>query len=142
MEAFPFTEADWAALSEAALPVLNATLANDAVPVRASRFVRLRDVLANLRAKYGEHPVLLETEADFTDDLEQAVNLYRQAIGMAVAHGLSTLSIRLALARLLLNAGLREAACVELLSCEGEARESDESDQVSWAELIAESRAS
>jgi hypothetical protein len=138
VEAFPFSEAEWVAVSEAALPVVNAGLAGDAV-LRAEHLVGLLEVLAGLRARYGGHPALLETEADFAEDEEERAALYRRAVRLAVAHGLPTLSIRLSLARLLLDTGLREAARVELLSCAGEARASDEPDQAAWAEMVAES---
>jgi hypothetical protein len=138
VEAFPFSEAEWAAVSEAALPVVNAALAGDAV-LQVSHLAGLLEVLARLRARYGDHPVLLETEADFAEDDEERAALYRRAVCMAVAHELPTLSIRLSLARLLLETGLREAAGAEPLSCAGEARASDGSDQAAWAELVAKS---
>jgi hypothetical protein len=40
VEAFPFTEAEWAAVNDAVLPVVNATLTDDTA-VRASPLVRL-----------------------------------------------------------------------------------------------------
>ena len=75
VEAFPFSEAEWAAVREAALPVVNAALADDAV-LQASHLVGLMEVLAGLRARYGDHPVLLETEADFTEDDAESAALY------------------------------------------------------------------
>jgi hypothetical protein len=139
VEAFPFSNAEWDAVGEAALPVVNAGLADDDV-LRTSHLVGLLDVLAQLRERHGEHPTLLETEADFITDNEERVALYQRAARLAAAHELQTLTIRLSLARLLLEMGLREAAHAELLSCESEAREGDESGQALWAELVAESR--
>lgn len=139
MEAFPFTKAEWAAVSDAALPVVNAALADDAI-LQASCLVGLLDVLARLRARHGDHPLLLETEADFVDDDEERLFLYQQAARTAVAFGLPTLSIRLSLAQLLLERGQRTAAREELLVCKREACEGDESDRTSWAELVAQSQ--
>jgi hypothetical protein len=139
VEAFPFTEAEWAAVRDAALPVVNAALADDAA-LRASHLIGLLDVLSRLRARYGDHPVLLETEADFADDEAERARLYRVAVDIALAHGLPTLSIRLSLARMLLDGGKPAAAREELRACEGEVGEADESEQASWAEMIAESR--
>jgi hypothetical protein len=139
MEAFPFTEAEWAAVGDAVLPVVNAELADDPI-VRASHLVGLLEVLAGLRARYGDHPVLLETEADFAGDDSERVTLYRRAASIAAAHGLATLSIRLSLARVLLDLGKPEAALAELLACEGELGENDESERTSWAELVAEAK--
>ena len=139
MESWPFSKAEWASVSEAALPVVNASLAEDAV-VRASHLIGLLDVLAGLRERHGDHPVLLETEADFTDDDGERVSLYRRAVGVAEANGIQTLTIRLSLSRLLLDRGQHDAARDELLACESELPDGDESDRASWAELIAESR--
>lgn len=139
MEAFPFTEAEWAAVREAARPVVNAWLAEDTV-LRASHLVGLLDVLAGLRARHGDHPVLLETEADFTEDDAERVARYRRAAEIAAAHGLPTLSIRLSLARVLLDSGEQGAALAGLLACEGELVEGDESERASWVELVAEAR--
>jgi hypothetical protein len=139
VEAFPFTEAEWASVREAALPVVNATLAGDQV-LRASYLVGLLDVLAGLRARHGDHPVLLATEADFTEDDAEQVGLYRRAGAIAAAHGLPTLSIRLSLAQVLLDGGERDAALAELLACEGELVAGDESARADWAKLAAEAR--
>jgi hypothetical protein len=48
MEPWPFSEAEWAAVSEAARPVVDAGLAEDAL-LRASHLINLLDVLASLR---------------------------------------------------------------------------------------------
>ena len=139
MDAFPFTKAEWDAVGHAALPVVNAGLVDDDV-LRASHLVGLLDVLAQLRARYGDHPVLLETEADFLEDHGERLRLYQQAVCNAVANGLPTLSIRLSLARLLLEMGRRSAARDELFACEGEVCEGDESERAQWAELVAQSK--
>ena len=113
MEPFPFTEAEWDAVSQAALPVVNADLADDDA-LRAAHLVGLLDVLAQLRDRYGDHPILLETQADFVEGPGQRFALYQQAACNAVANGLPTLSIRLSLARLLLELGQPSAARDEL----------------------------
>ena len=139
MQSWPFNKAEWAAVSDAALPVVNAGLAEDDV-IRASHLVGLLDVLARLRVRHGDHPVLLETEADFTENDGERVSLYRRAVGVAEANGIQTLTIRLSLSRLLLDMRQHDAAGDELLACEGELPDGDESDRASWAELVAESR--
>jgi hypothetical protein len=130
MEAWPFSESEWTAVSEAALSVVNAGLAEDAV-LRASHLLDLLDVLAGLRMRHGEHPVLLETEADFAEDEAERVALYRRAVLMAKTHGIRTLTIRLSLSRVLLDMGQREAAWDELCACEDEVPEGDDSDRAS-----------
>ncbi|MDY3557282.1 hypothetical protein R5W24_006470, partial [Gemmata sp. JC717] len=87
MEPFPFTEAEWDAVKAAALPVLNASLADDPA-LHDSCLIGLMDVLGGLRARHGDHPVLLETQADFADDGPERVALYRRAVAVAEAHGL------------------------------------------------------
>jgi hypothetical protein len=134
VETFPFTENEWAAVKQAILPIVNATSAEDAV-LQDSHFVALLDILAALRERYGEHPVLLETEADFTENDEERLQLYGKAIRLADANRLSTLSIRLSLAELLLGRRQRAAARVELLACKAEASDADDSDRASWEEL-------
>lgn len=139
VKSFPFTAGEWAAVADAALPVVNAGVAGDLVS-RASHLARLFGVLAHLRSRHGDHPVLFETEADFTQDDSERVALYRRAARVAEAHGIRTLGIRLSLARVLLDIGEPRAAGVELLACESELADGDESERASWAELAVESR--
>jgi hypothetical protein len=54
---FPFSASEWHRVQQATTKVLNATLANDAVLCTA-QFVELSFLLAELRNKYGEHPIL------------------------------------------------------------------------------------
>lgn len=136
MKAFPFTEAEWNAVSDAALPVVNAGLAGDEV-LGASHLLGLLDVLAGLRARYGDHPILLETEADFTEDDAERLGLYQRAVGIAVANDLPTLSIRLSLARLL-ELGQTQQAAAELTACKRELPDADPSESASWSELAVE----
>lgn len=135
MTPFPFSASEWAAVRAAALPVVNAGLAGDAV-VRASHLNGLLDLLAALRVRHGEHPALLETEADFRDDDAERVALYRRAAALAAASDIPTLSIRLSLADVLLDHGEPTAARAELRACEGELAGGDDSDQATWARLM------
>src|SRR5262249_3140678 len=99
----------------------------------------LLDVLANLRARHGDHPVLLETEADFTENDEVRIHLYRRAARTAAEHGLPTLSIRLSLAQTLLDLNRPVEAREELTACREELTGADESDRESWSGIMAES---
>lgn len=139
MKAFPFTDDEWDAVQRAALPLVNATFAEDDV-LRASRFSELKEVLGELRSRHGDHPVLLETEADFTEEDAKREAMYRKAINIATEHELPTLTIRLSLARVLLDAGEPRAALAELSACERELVQGDESDRISWEELAAAAR--
>lgn len=137
MEEFPFTPDDWQRVADAAWPKVSATWAGDEA-LGASAFLTLQEVLHELRAKYGEHPILLETEADFTDDEQEQLRLYRAAIALANQHALQTLTIRLSLASLLLHTGPTEDAITELYSCEAELPDGDDHQRESWYDMVAE----
>jgi hypothetical protein len=136
-DGFPFSTDDWSRVQDAARAVVNATLAGDDV-LRASRFEELRLVVAELRESCGDHPALLETEADFSGDPAERRRLYQAAIQQAQDAGLVTYSVRTALARLLLDEFDEPApAYGELKACEPElATHADESERAEWAELL------
>jgi hypothetical protein len=75
MNPFPFSESEWSRVAAATLAATNATLADDEV-LSASHFVELQSVLTELRRVYGDHPVLLETEADFAAEGAERIALY------------------------------------------------------------------
>ncbi len=137
MDAFPFTEAEWAPVKDAALSILNASTAGDEI-LRASLLFEMLDLLAGLREQHGDHPVLLETIADYTDDDQERALLYRQAVDIAVPNGLPTLSTRLFYARVLLNLGQPATAREELLACERELPDGSEWDRTEWSDLLDE----
>jgi hypothetical protein len=87
-----------------------------------------------------DHPVLIETEADYTDDSRDRVALYRKAIAASTSYGLQTLSIRLSLADVLLKEfDDREGARLELQACEKELDQfADEWDRNRWSAMLAE----
>jgi hypothetical protein len=136
----PFSAAEWNRVNKSTLALTNATLADDEV-LRAVYLNELQTVLAELRNRYGDHPVLLETEADFLDDRCRQCQLYRQAIQIAVAQGLPTFSIRVSLARVLLEEFNDYAdADTELAACEPELRLNDDYDRKGWFELAERCR--
>jgi hypothetical protein len=141
MEPFPFTEQDWAAVSSAAIAVAQAGLADDDV-LRQSALLDLEELITSLSGKYGEHPVLLETLADFESDPERQVTLYRRALQQAERFGLPTVTIRLALARVLLEELQNPVEAGEVLM-DGEselAGHEDAGDIESWSSLKQEMR--
>jgi hypothetical protein len=139
MDEFPFTKAEWEQVNAAVLDVANASLADDDV-LQASCFLTAQEVLRSLRQKYGDHPVLLETEADISDENADRVVLYESAVRIATAHSLPTLSIRISFAGLLLEMGRPDEARRELLACEGELSGSDEYERTQWVSLMDETR--
>jgi hypothetical protein len=135
MDAFPFTEEEWEAVREAARGVINATKAEDP-DLRAARFADLQSVLHWLRGRHGDHPTLLETEADFSTSPSDAAGLYRRAEREAAARGLPVLSIRLALARVMVDLGEPDAAREALLACREELTFASERHCETWTRLF------
>lgn len=138
MEEFPFTKVEWDLVSEAARRVANTAFADDML--YDARLAELQAALRELRSKHGEHPALLETEADFLDDSADRVALYLRAAQVADEHKLETITIRISLARVLLEE-LKDAnaAKCELLACEAEqSATSDEAVQKEWLRLRTE----
>ncbi len=136
MDAFPFTNDDWDRVKDVAHPVLEARLSDDDA-VAESMFLSLQETLANLRRKYGDHPVLLETEADFCDDTQDSIVLYSRALTIARENALPIVSICLSFARVLIDdADDPTEANRVLMACHEEVyRNHDESDRTEYEEL-------
>jgi hypothetical protein len=132
MEAFPFTNAEWDPQKDLALSILNAEFAEDDV-LAASLKLDMLDRMDALRARHGDHPVLLETAADYTEDPPERAALYRRAVELADAHGLPTLSIRLSFAPVLTELGEPIAALEELRACGNEAATGSAGERRQWA---------
>jgi hypothetical protein len=135
MDKFPFSKREWRAVRAAAAAVAEASGPSQ----RTVRFDELRAALAGLRDKYGDHPVLIETEADFTSDPGTAAKLYRAAELYAAANELPTLSIRLSLARLLVEElGEPNEARAALIACRDELPGAAAAACEAWNALLAE----
>lgn len=141
MEEFPFTDEEWRSISRATTSVTNATLADDDV-WRAIALRRLRRRLRALRLRYGNHPVLIETLADFLDDSDRRRLLYRRAIRIASRNNLPTWTIRFSYARLLLEKFAdRRRALRQLRLCEHDiASSGDDYYLGEWRELMRQVR--
>jgi hypothetical protein len=137
VEAFPFTKAEWHPQKDLALSILNAEFAEDDV-LAASLRLEMLDRMDALRARHGDHPVLLETAADYTEDTPERAALYRRAVDLADAHGLPTLSIRLSFASVLTELGEPIAALEELRSCGSEAATGSADERKQWASGLEE----
>jgi hypothetical protein len=120
MEEFPFTEDEWNLVGDASTAIVNASLAEDVI-LGASLQAEMYGILDDLQLKYGEHPVLIETRADFTSDRGERVALYQAAKRISQAHGLPTYTIIISLADVLIDElGELAAARDDLLSCRAE----------------------
>jgi hypothetical protein len=132
-----FTSEEVRAIWLAARAVTDAADAGDPAG-RADRFADLQSLLTGLRARYGDHPTLLETEADFTPDPWAAIALYVRAACAALAHGLPAPSVRQSLARLLVKVmGRPEMAWQVLDARREEAPDGGGPDAATWAALLA-----
>ena len=142
MQEHPFSEADWQHVVEVCRLVTNACLADDSI-LRASRFIDLVEVLAELRRKYGDHPAIDEVQADFTEDPEEQLSLYERALKLAVNYGLATRSIRIAMGNTLLeDFGDAQRAAAELSACGEELlANGDENERRQWTDLWNECNA-
>lgn len=136
MDAFPFTAEEWEEVSEASRAVVNATLYDDD-PLSESLYLELVEVLSVLRGRYGPHPVLLETQADFETDVAERVKLYEAAIALAVEEALPTFTIRLSLARVLIEyVGDTRLAREHLLLCKQAVQaHGDDGERADWKKL-------
>jgi hypothetical protein len=137
MDELALTDDEWDAIHWAARGVTAATEAGDAVG-RATRYADLRAILSQLRDRHGDHPKLFEMEADFTLDVREAADLYVLAERAAVERGLPTITIRLSLAKLLLEEMKRPiAARATLVACQEELPMATDAQCAIWAALLA-----
>jgi hypothetical protein len=133
----PYTAAEWDAIQWAAGAVTRAAQAGDP-QARAARFADFQSILNEVRQRHGHHPILWEMEADFTPEPRAAAELYVRAERAAEAMGRATLTIRLALARLLVDEmGQPEGAKLTLQSCVAELPHATNAQCAVWAELLA-----
>lgn len=137
MQEIPFSRTDWQLVCDQTLAIVNASRVEDWA-LHASLVIELQYLLEDLRQKYGEHPVLLETEAGYLDDPILQRAKYQTAIELAVANKLATITIRMSYARLLIDEfdDIRQAR-KELQACNAEMLYSDDNDhKEEWAELM------
>lgn len=133
---FPFKHLEWQNVLKLSHHLLQATLRDD-VTLKESFLSELQEYLSKLRESYPGHPVLTETEADFLDDPDEQIPLYRKAILEAVKLKLPTASIRISLAKLLLKDRSQPAeALEELAACRPERETLDSADRKLLDELL------
>ncbi len=139
MQEFPFTDAEWDPIGDLAGAIPHARYTDGDEALADSLRVHMLDLLAALRARHGDHPVLLETIADYTEDAAEQVSLYRRALELAEVHGLRTLSIRLALAGVLVHELGDSAAALGVLDeCGADAPGGSKDERSQWASLLTD----
>lgn len=141
MDAFPFSDDDWQEVIAATAAITSAVLADDEV-LAAAQFVELQYLLEELARRYGPHPALIETEADFTTDAHERDALYLQAIQLSSQHGLQTWTMRLSRADVLLNRLHATAeAWRELQACQADVEsKGDDDERATWQALVEQCR--
>ena len=133
----PYSAEEWDAIQWAARAVTRAAQAGDPEG-RAARFADFQSILTEVRQRHGHHPVLWELEGDFTTDPRAAAELYVRAERASEAMGRSTVTVRLSLARLLVDEmGQPEGAKLTLQSCIDELPRATNAQCALWAELLA-----
>jgi hypothetical protein len=133
----PYSAEEWDAIQWAARAVTRAAQAGDS-EARAARFADFQSILNEVRQRHGHHPILWEMEADFTVEPRAAAELYVRAERAADSMGRSTVTIRLALARLLVDEmGQPEGAKLTLQSIIDELPRATNAQCALWAELLA-----
>lgn len=100
MKEFPFLKHEWRRVTEASSILTDAVRMSDDLLIETNRRT-LHIEIRRLIKKYGRHPVLQETLADFTTDPSRRVRLYRSAIKVAKRCHLPSGTIEMSLARVL-----------------------------------------
>jgi hypothetical protein len=136
MDPWPFDDRDWSKVEKIIERYKKAVFAADDV-VCHSLSREMHALVVKLEKKYGEHPVLLETKADFTEGRNKRLKLYRRALELAVEHGMPTLTIRIWLAELLLEE-FRNAKEARRVLKEGEDEFLEPDQEPDWVSKFAE----
>jgi hypothetical protein len=76
------SDADWDRVKELAVAIVNAT--QDDEEAGEAETLALMSFLDELEVKYGPHPGILSTRADFLSDPDEAVRLLERAYALAV----------------------------------------------------------
>jgi len=75
-------KADWDRVHELACEIVNATSINDEI-LSDSKHQSLFYVFDDLESRYGRHPSIIATRGDFTEDPNEALALFQQALELA-----------------------------------------------------------
>ena len=121
-------------MQDAAEAIPDADSAGDDV-LKASLHLEMIDLLAGLRERHRDQPVLLETMADYLEDAAQRPHCTGGRMEIAEVHGLPTRSDG-PFARLLVDIGEPVAALQELHACGNEAACGNEDERTDWADML------
>ena len=135
---FPFSPSEWQTVTNQFYEFTR----DDASQRLSENRRTLRKILAALYEKYGEHPLLIETEANWlVDSPHKKLSKFRHAEYLAQAHGLPTYSVRLSIAELLLTLDKPRDAVDAIRSCESELFSVPWYEQNDWHRLLEKAEA-
>ncbi|HEY5892303.1 MAG TPA: hypothetical protein VIT91_03640 [Chthoniobacterales bacterium] len=77
---------DWDRVHQAACDIVNAYTMGDEILGQSKR-ERLFDVLDELEEKYGEHPSIIATRGDFSENRDEAMACFQKALKLARFYG-------------------------------------------------------
>jgi hypothetical protein len=143
LEDFPCEAGEWARVKEITLGIVNATLADDDVLARAG-FLELEECSNALISKYGSHPVLLETLADFAPDPEMQLELYRKASEESLTRKRPIHTIHVCWGRILIEECRRPEEALRILeACSRDVEVlADEDEKAEYCRLLGAARRS
>lgn len=89
--------ADWGRLRSLTETIMSAIASGDP-ELEDSLNLQITDLLEEMRTRFGDLPLLLETRGDFEQDDNKAIEFYRLAMSAPTKHGDDRASLRIALA--------------------------------------------
>ena len=86
MNLYPITKEAWARVHQKACDIANASLMEDEIMGRVQT-MGMKEVLDELEEKFGVHPAILATRADYVDDPAERLRLFTEALALARENG-------------------------------------------------------
>ena len=136
MTEFPCTLEEWDLVVDLSARMVNDYYKRNPVEQEALRTILLNHV-HGLRTKYGDHPAILETIADFTENESERVEYYNLACTAAAANSMPTIGIKNYLASSYTASGQVLAALNILMESGRELATSDDSTRADWIKTVS-----
>ena len=138
MNAWPFEEKDWKNWEAITRRYIDAVFAKDEI-VCGSISREMYGMMIKWEKKYGEHPWILEHQADFAQNHRRKRELYERALDLAVKRCRATLTIRLSLAELLLDEFDDAVSALRVLM-DGQLEVVEKAQETDWIRMYQETR--
>lgn len=137
MAEFPCTKEEWDLVVRLSARFVNDYYKRNPVEKDALR-TELLDMLHGLRKKYGDHPAILETIADYTKDESEQIEYYNLACAAAAANSMPTIGIKNYLASSYTLSGQALAALNVLRESGRELATTDDSTRIDWIKAVSQ----